>query len=94
MIHCFIFLFVKYETESNGTQSAGQTTQMKPIIMKRVGPKIVSVTAPRPLIVQVQSLTQNPSQAAAAEADSIADDEENSETPKGKNEKVKFMAVR
>jgi len=71
-----------YETESNGTQSAGQTTQMKPIIMKRVGPKIVSVTAPRPLIVQVQSLTQNPSQAAAEEADSIADDEENSETPK------------
>ena len=56
--------------------------------MKRVGPKIVSVSSPRPLIVQVQSLTQNPSQSATAEPDS-ADDEENGEIPKGNNKKSK-----
>ena len=43
-------------------------------VMKGVGPKIVAVTSPRPLIVQVQSLTQ--SQGSSQEVEHITDPSE------------------
>jgi hypothetical protein len=69
-----ITFFFKYEPEANGIchlqhpqhhphqHPQQQTFHSSPVKSpaKGVGPKIVAVTSPRPLIVQVQSLTQPP----------------------------------
>lgn len=59
-----VILLKQYEPETNGVchlqHSHHHTYQSVPTRSpaKGVGPKIVAVTSPRPLIVQVQSLTQ------------------------------------
>ncbi len=53
---------MKNEAESNGTTERQPSISINPtskyVASRALGPKIVAVTSPRPLIVQVQSLTQ------------------------------------